>query len=731
MKKTLLLKTMFLLFAMIAGSSSAWADYEEVYNLNCPKNSKNSAYANYFDITVNGINWNAPGNQNIDGCWRIGGKSLSNVDRVITGESAINEQITKISFNHKGKSRNDVTVASVTLTVASDADFNTLVDEIVVENPDITKNTANSIEFTPTSPLTKWDNCYYKITISVSNSSDNNGGLDVTSIVFYKTIASKTATTTTISDANLTSADLKNGTAAGALSASVTAGDNPVAGATVSWESSKPEVATIDDAGTVTLVAVGTTTITATYAGNNDYYGSSKTYELTVTDTRTATVTNIDATGLTNTDIYASTIGGQLTASVTAGESPVLGATVTWDSSDPEVATIDDAGNVTLVKAGTTTITATYAGGGSYAASSKTYELTVIDSNAPLLYESVSKYSSESDSSTKITSENASTYLDAVDKWDYDNFSNVYPGKNGCFKLGASGKSGILVTNAISMLGSGKLTFKAKQYKSGEDAIEVTVTGATASGDVSVEAGSDFAEYTVYLNNATGSVVITFATESKRMYLDEIKLVKVEKVNVVIPAGKEWITFCSPYKLDFTNAIDGLEGAYSITAHASGATTLTATKLTGKVLAETGLLLRAAEKKTTDQAITIPVADSGSMAVGNMLKGVIVDTEVQKTESTNTNLGLSNGEFHPYGEAGILAAGKAYLQIPTAQMPTGGNNAKLIIVFDGEATGIDNLNLNDNDNFDANAPMYNLAGQRVNKSYKGVVIVNGKKVVRK
>ena len=202
-------------------------------------------------------------------------------------------------------------------------------------------------------------------------------------------------------------------------------------------------------------------------------------------------------------------------------------------------------------------------------------------------------------------------------------------------------------------------------------------------------------------------------------------------VPVTIPANKEWITFCSTANLDFSEAIEGLKGAYTITAHESQAITLTATEMTGTVKAGTGLLLRAAEKKDVDQVITIPVAATGDEQTDNMLKGVIVDTEVQPTESTNTNLGLSNGEFHPYSEAGTLAAGKAYLQIPTAQMPTGGNNAKLIIVFDGETTGIANLNVNDIDNIDGIAPMYNLAGQRVNKSYKGVVIVNGKKVVRK
>jgi hypothetical protein len=50
---------------------------------------------------------------------------------------------------------------------------------------------------------------------------------------------------------------------------------------------------------------------------------------------------------------------------------------------------------------------------------------------------------------------------------------------------------------------------------------------------------------------------------------------------------------------------------------------------------------------------------------------------------------------------------------------------------DNETTGIANLNVNVNDNFDANAPIYNLAGQRIGKDYKGVVIQNGKKFIQK
>lgn len=57
-------------------------------------------------------------------------------------------------------------------------------------------------------------------------------------------------------------------------------------------------------------------------------------------------------------------------------------------------------------------------------------------------------------------------------------------------------------------------------------------------------------------------------------------------------------------------------------------------------------------------------------------------------------------------------------------------NYQITIISIDTTTGIDNLNaeskaLNDN------APMYNLAGQRVDKTYKGVVIQNGKKFINR
>ena len=100
-------------------------------------------------------------------------------------------------------------------------------------------------------------------------------------------------------------------------------------------------------------------------------------------DTSVSTSVTIDASGITNTDVYAGTAAGSLAATVSTSEGAIDGATVTWSGNNDAVATIDaSTGVVTLVAAGTVTFTAEYAGvDGTYKPSSKTYEMTVTNSD--------------------------------------------------------------------------------------------------------------------------------------------------------------------------------------------------------------------------------------------------------------------------------------------------------------------------------------------------------------
>ena len=87
MKRTTLLSllTMLLLFV----GSNVWAQDEPFYTLwTVPftTGSNHTSYNDYFDDDHDGMTWNAPGNQSLEGKWRIGGKSLDGVDRTITAK---------------------------------------------------------------------------------------------------------------------------------------------------------------------------------------------------------------------------------------------------------------------------------------------------------------------------------------------------------------------------------------------------------------------------------------------------------------------------------------------------------------------------------------------------------------------------------------------------------------------------------------------------------------------
>ncbi|MBO5587083.1 MAG: hypothetical protein J5914_05295, partial [Prevotella sp.] len=72
--------------------------------------------------------------------------------------------------------------------------------------------------------------------------------------------------------------------------------------------------------------------------------------------------------------------------------------------------------------------------------------------------------------------------------------------------------------------------------------------------------------------------------------------------------------------------------------------------------------------------------------------------------------------------------GRTYLEIAGLT----GSQSLAFVFGDDDATAIDNVNADDNDNLNVNANLnnaYNLSGQRVNSSYKGIVIVGGRKIM--
>lgn len=129
------------------------------------------------------------------------------------------------------------------------------------------------------------------------------------------------------------------------------AGGNPVSGQTVTWSSSNTTVAGINSSGVATANQGGTTTITAS-AGN-----ASASAALTVSQS----VATVSLSPASNTLV---SLGATLTFTLSVSDAngtAITGLPVTWTSSQPSFATVDN-GTVKAVANGSTTITATVGG---------------------------------------------------------------------------------------------------------------------------------------------------------------------------------------------------------------------------------------------------------------------------------------------------------------------------------------------------------------------------------
>lgn len=254
--------------------SAAWAGENEVYNFVFKKQGSPSGYAVYDNVTIGGVSWNIPGNITNGDYLRIGGKQITEVDRVITCNEALTGNISKIVFNHNGKSRANVIVHSVTVTVASDANFSSVVDEVTVSNPPVEKSTAGEIVFTPSADVEWNGDLYYRFTVNVSNSDSSNGGFDLTSLVFYENVSGAVDPAVTFANASET-------IEVGETVTNTLTKPNDL---TVTFSSNATSVATVDEDGVVTGVSVGEATITASWQAVTDTYNAgSVSYTVNVT----------------------------------------------------------------------------------------------------------------------------------------------------------------------------------------------------------------------------------------------------------------------------------------------------------------------------------------------------------------------------------------------------------------------------------------------------------------
>lgn len=147
-----------------------------------PSSGAVSDYNKTGTQTVDGMSWTVPGNWYATASLRVGGKSITAVDRAIIAQSAMGDAISKIIIKHKGTSSNDITVNSISLFIADNADFTDAV-EIVNDNPSITKQVEGEVSFGNSD---YWPTgSYYKIVFNVTNTTGSNRFLELVGIDFY------------------------------------------------------------------------------------------------------------------------------------------------------------------------------------------------------------------------------------------------------------------------------------------------------------------------------------------------------------------------------------------------------------------------------------------------------------------------------------------------------------------------------------------------------------------
>ena len=244
---------------------------------------------------------------------------------------------------------------------------------------------------------------------------------------------------------------------------------------------------------------------------------------------------------------------------------------------------------------------------------------------------------------------------------------------------------------------------------------EITLDGKTNNGNGlsvtkwEIKTIANGVENTTYSNGPTYTFNVPSCTKLS------INAVMVKKPEVAI-GQRGAVSYSSTEALDFT---DQPIEAYIVTAKNGNSFNK---KQVYKVPAETGLVVEGAEG-----TYKIPVADANTSFddfSGNLLQSTAT-AAFTVPEDDNVYYGL----FYSYAtervgfqkkDAGFsFGKGKSYLKLSGA-MAKNFNE-----IFFEEATAIQGVQ----DDAWTDGKAYNLNGQRVDKSYKGVMIVNGKKVV--
>ena len=460
----------------------------------------------------------------------------------------------------------------------------------------------------------------------------------------------------------------------------------------------------------------------------------------------------------------------------------VEGATITYSSSNENIAVVDNNGEVIVdaTKAGTATITASYAGNDNYTASTASYDITVepVVQNIAALKAAYS--SSDITAVLKLTDAQV-TCVDGSAHYlqDASGAVNVFMGSGFDYKAGdkLNGLANVTYTlyyglpEITSFEPVGNITVTSGEAPA---PTEMTITDAQKDENlckyvviknVTVTPGSDARNATA--EDKDGNSITVYNYKKKPPYVaGQYDLTGIASIH----NSTKQIAFIS-YAPDFE--IDEDADANAITAGDNATVTIsrmfndnawntlvlpfamTADQLTkafgsnAKFAKYTGSTKQADGytlnfETVTETEANTPVFVWGAKSDVFTVEGVTVVKADATSAPANAAFSFSGSYDKTTAQSGdwfISSDNKFYSAAGTESIKpmravfrpvAATTNAKHLSfsIDGGETTGIKSIS-NNGVVLDDHAPAYNLAGQRVDSTYKGVVIQNGKKYIRK
>ena len=373
----------------------------------------------------------------------------------------------------------------------------------------------------------------------------------------------------------------------------------------------------------------------------------------------------------------------------------IKGATIQYTSSNLSVASVNEkTGEVTVLREGESEITASFAGNNTYHPSSASYTIRVNKEGFFDFTQTVNDYGSEctpgSTSYTYNSTWKAGKVTLTTDKAKGEGF-RWWKNTDGIYDFRAYSYSVFTISVA-----------------EGYYITSITMKGAIPLSSLKANVG--------YIENGkwSGMSQSVEFTPNNTLEIKSITVNYTQQQESLTTAASGFATYAADYPVDYSKL--GLT-VYEVAVNQEQ-TGVVYRPFVGAVPAGMAVLVQGVPNK--EYSLTpATVADHSYKTDLRASDGTVkaADSEIY---AFATLRGVSG--FKLVTDGVVIPAKKGYLKLTSA------GSAKNFFAFDDVDTGIGHIDAN---NMGTTSVVYNLAGQRVDKYYKGIVIENGKKIIRK